>query len=227
MPNSFQPHIPKWKGLCIPNEGEPLVPPLCRLVTPQVDQAKDLKIAIRHARAESMGFKETRIKTRRFHCSSECGGITISRRPNKCPSTENAPGPSNPIANAMITIGTAAIGVRGGAGIQDNNIPKTHKPTTELATGVMNPMIKPTPLASNIDEAIHTTGVRPVEAVSSGVPSSNAIPPRAARSRSNPTPGPPLGKVENSLCSGNLPLAHTTGSLTRGGSTDNPQCRNF
>jgi hypothetical protein len=62
MPNSFQPHIPKWKGLCIPNEGEPVVPPLCRLVTPQVDQAKDLKIAIRHARAESMGFKETRIK---------------------------------------------------------------------------------------------------------------------------------------------------------------------
>jgi hypothetical protein len=30
------------------------------------------------------------------------------------------------------------------------------------------------------------------------------------RNRSNPTPGLPLGKVENSLCSGALPLAHAT-----------------
>jgi len=157
--------------------------------------------------------------------------MTISRRPNKCPSTENAPGPSNAIADAVMTMSTATIVVRGGAGIQVNMIPKTHKPTSELASGVMNPMIKPAPPANNIDVAIHTIGDRPIEAVSSRVPSSKAVPPSAARSRNNPMPGLPLGKVENSLCSGILPLAHTTdarqSNLTTGRSTDNPQCRDL
>lgn len=162
--------------------------------------------------ARSRASKGNMNQTGGFHRSSENGGITISRRPNKCPSRENAPGPSKAIANAMIASGTATIKVRGGEGIQENNIPNTHKPTTELTTGVMNPIIKPTPLASIIDAAIHTIGVRPVEDVSCKAASSKAMPPRATRSSSSPMPGPPLGKVENSLCSGILPLAHTTGA---------------
>jgi hypothetical protein len=52
--------------------------------------------------------------------------------------------------------------------------------------------------------------VRATAPDNSRAPSVTVMPPSAARRRSNPMPGRPLGKVENSLCSGSLPLAHGT-----------------
>ena len=141
------------------------------------------------------------------------GGITISRRPNKFPSIENAPGPKRAIPIAVMTMSKAMSEVpndaRGGAGIHEKTIPTTQNPTSKLANGVRNPMIMPAPLTRNVSPTAHTSRVRSIRPDRSDAPSATAMPPSAARIRSSPMPGWPPGKVENSLCSGILPLAHT------------------
>jgi len=148
------------------------------------------------------------------YCSGERGGITISRRPNKRPSTENAPGPSKAMPMAVTNINAATKrtpnDARGGAGIQERVMAKTHKATTKLASGVMNPTIKPSPLRSSIAETLHTRTEWWLKPERYKPPRRTAIPPRAARNSSRPIPGRPLGNVENSLCSGTLPRAQTT-----------------
>jgi len=99
---------------------------------------------------------------------------------------------------------------RGGAGIQERVMAKTHKATTKLASGVMNPTIKPSPLRSSIAETLHTRTEWWLKPERYKPPRRTAIPPRAARNSSRPIPGRPLGNVENSLCSGTLPRAQTT-----------------
>ena len=139
--------------------------------------------------------------------------MTISRRPNKFPSMENAPGPKRAMPIAVVTMSKAMSVVpkdaRGGAGIHDKIIPTAPSPTSKLANGVMNPMIMPAPLTRNVSPAAHTGRVRSIRPDRSDAPSATAMPPSAARIRSSPMPGWPPGKVENSLCSGILPLAHT------------------
>lgn len=140
--------------------------------------------------------------------SGERGGITISRRPNKCPSTENAPGPNKAIPMAVTTI-SRVTSVRpseasGGPGIQAKAIQRTERPASKLASGVKKPRIKPAPLRRNRPETTQTSGVRSANPANSRAPSDTAMPPRAVRKRSSATPGLPLGKVENSRCSGSL-----------------------
>lgn len=153
------------------------------------------------------------------HRFGERGGITISRRPNNCPSNENAPGPNNAIPTAVITKSSATSetpsDASGGAGIHERVIPNVHPPTNTLARGVMKPIIKPAPPSSKITATAHTAAVRSTLPASSSAPTATATPPNAARRSSNPIPGLPLGNVENSLCSGTLPLAHSTNARHR------------
>lgn len=126
---------------------------------------------------------------------------------------ENAPGPKRAMPVAVMTMSKAMSVVpkdaRGGAGINEKIIPTTHNPTSKLANGVMNPMIMPAPLTRNVSPTAHTSRVRSIRPDRSAAPSAMAMPPSAARIRSSPMPGWPPGKVENSLCSGILPVAHT------------------
>jgi hypothetical protein len=130
--------------------------------------------------------------------------MTISRRPNKYPSRENAPGPSKTIPTAVSAITKAASlapsKANGGAGNQENVIPKTHSPTIKLANGVINPITKATPPPTKVKATVHTARVRSIRPDRYRAPKVVAIPPTAARSSNSPMPGLPPGKVENSLC---------------------------
>ena len=81
----------------------------------------------------------------------EEGGITISRRPNKRPSREKAPGPSNVSAAAIMIIpkprSLASCKPQEGAGNQVRAIPRKHSPTKRPANGVKNPAARARPLA--------------------------------------------------------------------------------
>jgi hypothetical protein len=78
------------------------------------------------------------------------GGITISRRPNKRPSREKAPGPSNARATAVIIIpkatSLASCMLQGDAGNHERAIPRKHSPTRSPANGVKNPAARAAPL---------------------------------------------------------------------------------
>jgi len=139
------------------------------------------------------------------------GGITISRRPNKRPSREKAPGPSNAIA-AAATITPMATSEESrapqtGAGNQDRAIPRKQSPTRGPANGVRNPIAKANPLALITKPSSHLPkdGTKGVE--KQKTPSAIAARPTAVRSRSKPRPGRPPGNVEYSLCSAYLPGA--------------------
>lgn len=83
------------------------------------------------------------------------GGITISRRPNKRPSQENAPGPSKANAAAVIIIPNAtclaSCKPEEGAGNHERTIPRKHSPTKSAAYGVTNPATRAAPLVINTD----------------------------------------------------------------------------
>lgn len=151
--------------------------------------------------------------------SGERGGITISRRPNKCPSIENAPGPNKAIPMAVMTISRVTSvtpsEASGGPGIRAKAIQRTQRPAIKLASGVKKPRIKPAPLSRNRPETTHTSGVRSANLTNSRAPSDTAMPPRAVRKRSSATPGLPLGKVENNRCSGASVRAHKQSHDTR------------
>lgn len=79
----------------------------------------------------------------------EVGGITISRRPNKRPSREKAPGPSNARATAVIIIPKASsltsCMFQEDAGNHEKAIPRKHSPTRSPANGVKNPAARAAP----------------------------------------------------------------------------------
>jgi hypothetical protein len=87
------------------------------------------------------------------------GGITISRRPNKRPSRENAPGPSKEIATAVMIIqratSLASCMPQKGAGSHEMAIPRKHSPTKSPASGVRNPAVSATPLAIKAKPSSH------------------------------------------------------------------------
>lgn len=80
----------------------------------------------------------------------EEGGITISRRPNKRPSREYAPGPSNASAIAVMIIPKATIRAscmpQDEAGNDEREMPRKHRPTRSPANGVKNPAARDAPL---------------------------------------------------------------------------------
>ena len=150
-------------------------------------------------------------QTARTHASGgrDEGGITISRRPNKRPSSEKAPGPSSAIENPVITIPNAtslvSCKLRVGTGNHERAIPRKHSPTSIAAGGVRNPAAKAAPL---VISAKPSTQV-PAEGVDAPerqkIPSAPAAMPTAARNSNRPMPGWPPGNVEYSLCSAGLP----------------------
>jgi len=149
--------------------------------------------------------------------SGDLGGITISRRPNKRPSIEKAPGPSKPIPAAVTTTSRTSSGAaniaNGGPGNQENAIPNKHSPMPRLAKGVRNPITKATPPMINTEPMTHTAAACSILLERYRAPKVIASPPSAARTRSSPIPGLPPGKVENSLCRGKPPPCAKRNSL--------------
>jgi len=101
----------------------------------------------------------TRILER--HDSGGCdeGGITISRRPNKRPSREKAPGPSNASA-AAITITPKATILAScrpaeGSGNHERAIPRKDRSTKSPAIGVRNPAARAAPLTTKTKPSNH------------------------------------------------------------------------
>ena len=135
-------------------------------------------------------------------------GITISRRPNMRPSRENAPGPSNAIATAVIIIpkdtSLASCKPQKGAGNHEKAIPRKHSPTKRPAYGVRNPIARATPAT------VRTKPITPFSKEVSGgperyrTPAEAAAKPTAARKSNKPIPGLPPGNVEYNLCSAYL-----------------------
>lgn len=87
------------------------------------------------------------------------GGITISRRPNKQPSREKAPGPSKASAAAVMIMPKAAnlasYKPQEGAGNQERAIPREHSPTKSPANGVKNPAAMAAPLVTKTKPSSH------------------------------------------------------------------------
>ncbi len=152
-----------------------------------------------------------RIAVRHDSGGREEGGITISRRPNKRPSRENAPGPSNPIATAVMIIPKAtslvSCKLQEGAGNHEKAIPRKHAPTKTPAYGVRNPIARAAPPMVNVKPANHLSkeGLEVPERYSP--PTAVEASPTAARNSNNPMPGLPPGNVEYNLCSAYLPCA--------------------
>jgi len=111
------------------------------------------------------------------------------------------------VANVSSVNNVTPIDPTGGPGTHESAMVNTQKPDNMLANGVTKPAIRPTPPRDNRLPTIHTTGVCWLRLANSSVPSAMAMQPSAVRIRSNPMPGLPLGKAENSLCSANLLLA--------------------
>ena len=130
-------------------------------------------------------------------------GMTISRLPKRRESTEKAPGPSNARDIAITTIRPAVIPERLASG-NANEAKATVKQDAAamlLATGVRNPKRRHTPLPK-ATKLVASAGVAtPPSFAKSDIASMINTSPTAARRISNPAPGPPLGNVENSLCS--------------------------
>jgi hypothetical protein len=87
------------------------------------------------------------------------GGITISRRPNKRPSREKAPGPTNAIAAAVMVTPKATSLVsckhQEAAGNHEKAIPRKHSPTKSPANGVRSPAARAAPLVIKTKPSNH------------------------------------------------------------------------
>ena len=144
--------------------------------------------------------------------------MTISRRPNRRPSREKAPGPSSASATAAIIIPAAnsltSCKAHEGVGNQESAIPRKQNPTSSTAIGVRNPAVSTVPLTIKTRPSSHFSKDELNGPERQKIPPAAAERPTAARNSSRPTPGLPPGNVEYSLCSANLPGAHKeTGQL--------------
>jgi hypothetical protein len=140
------------------------------------------------------------------------GGMTISRRPNRRPSREKAPGPSNASATAAIVIPEAtsltSCKDQEGVGNQESAKPRKQSPTSSTAIGVRNPTVRAAPLVIKTTPSSHFSKDEWNGPATQKIPAAAAERPTAARNNSRPTPGLPPGNVEYSLCRANLPGAH-------------------
>ena len=137
--------------------------------------------------------------------------MTISRRPNRRASSENAPGPMHRMATAIATASAVAI-LAGGKSCGRAGKHNRSPPPSTAARGVKYPMSRQPPLASASSIMIQAAGVRLWELMRYAAPWPIKAPPKATRSNSSPTPGRPPGNVENSLCSP-LPPGGTGGAF--------------
>ena len=135
----------------------------------------------------------------------------MSRRPNKRPSQEKAPGPSNASATAEMTIPNAtsltSCTNRADAGNHERAIPRKQIPISSPAIGVRNPAVNNTPPMIRTTPSIRSSEEEPDGPEKYNTPAAAAARPTATRNSNSPMPGLPPGKVEYSLCSANLPDA--------------------
>lgn len=146
------------------------------------------------------------------------GGITISRRPNKRPSIENAPGPSRAI-EIHVTINPKPMNlvsceVQEAGGNQEKAIPKKHRDSNSPASGVRKPINKAAPPMIRAKPRSQRPEKRLGPPERKRIPSALAATATTVRSSKRPTPGLPAGKVENSLCSASLLSRHQKQSST-------------
>jgi hypothetical protein len=130
--------------------------------------------------------------------------MTISRRPNKRASNENAPGPSSASAIQMIAAVELA---RVGAWLDGNRVKLMITFPTAASPqqiGVRNP-IRIEPPITNARPARHQQRAVSVPGeVKMIMPSAVTFRATTSLRRSRPPPGNPFGNAENSLCSGHL-----------------------
>jgi hypothetical protein len=145
------------------------------------------------------------------------GGITISRRPNRRPSRENAPGPSSAIATAVMIIpndtSLASCKPHEGAGSNEKAIPRKHSPTKSPAYGVRKPIAKAVPPVVKAKPTTHLPSELLDEPERYRIPTAVAAKPTATRRSNKPIPGRPPGNVEYNLCSVYLPCAPSENAL--------------
>jgi hypothetical protein len=134
--------------------------------------------------------------------------MTISRRPNKRPSREKAPGPSNAIATAVMIIpkatSLASCKPQEGGGNHEKAIPRKHIPTRSPAYGVRNPIARAAPPIVKVKPASHLSNEGLDVPERYKTPTAVAASPTAARNNNKPMPGLPPGNVEYNLCSAYL-----------------------
>ena len=143
----------------------------------------------------------------RSHCWSECldVGITISRRPKRYASIENAPGPRSVIAAAITIICRSASlpskRFPDGAAIHKNAFPIAAIPAKALPSGDRKPMSRNIPPIMNRvhESVVAMVDLAPPERYKT--PSTNDAAPTVILNNSKATPGQPAGNVGNSLCS--------------------------
>ena len=143
----------------------------------------------------------------RSHCSPECleVGITISRRPKRYASIENAPGPSSEMAAAITIICRSASlpskRFPDGVESQKKAFPSAAIPAKALPNGDRNPMSRNMPPIMN---RMQETVVAMVDLVLPAIykpPSTSDAAPTVILNNSKAAPGQPAGNVGNSLCS--------------------------
>jgi hypothetical protein len=134
--------------------------------------------------------------------------MTISRRPKRRASNENAPGPRKNRAAAMAVAnaiaGFVASKLEVGSESAGTALLRLASAARTHASGVRNPTSR------RADVAIKTKATAPIRGVRSchlnkySAPWANSVAPRTPRSSNKPAPGLPLGKVENIRCSEGL-----------------------
>ena len=130
--------------------------------------------------------------------------MTISRRPNRCASSEKAPGPRHTIATVM-TIDKPAVSLdsnrlRLRAGDQKRVLAAIITPARAPATGVRYPIKSDVPLAISNRHTKYAANLRSCESAKHAVASARSVIPSAARKSRSPTPGQPPLKMENIRC---------------------------
>ena len=160
--------------------------------------------------------------------------MRISRRPNRRPSREKAPGPSNASATAAIVIPEAtsltSCKAHQGVGNQESAIPRKQNPISSTAIGVRNPAVRAVPLMIKTRPSSHFSKDELNGPATQKIPAAAAERPTATRNNSRPTPGLPPGNVEYSLCRANLPGAYerrTTQGTQIGITVEIPHCGIF
>lgn len=138
--------------------------------------------------------------SRRENC-----GITISRRPNRRESIENAPGPRRPREPAITATRTAAsrtwgeskasTGTTKNAATTQETIPRMPP------TGVKKPSKRDSPLVTAINVKVPMDRIAASDRVRVDRPARSRTIPVVARNNRRPMPGHPPGNVENNLCS--------------------------
>jgi hypothetical protein len=138
----------------------------------------------------------------------ELTGITISLRPNKRASRDNAPGPRQRTATAITAQRAAVVGVTRGPVVDAGNhekIPTMPTPAAAKATNLVRKPIRsehPTALTS----AASATPANPSSCLSPKYATLWVIrtTPVASRKSRRPVPGQPSGNIENIWSSGHL-----------------------